>query len=487
MLNVEQITNRLAQMPDQALQKYAALHKNDPYIMALAVSESNRRKQMRNAAQGAQGMQEPPKVVDQEVQGMAAPMPEDMGIARIPAGNMDFADGGIVAFAGGGDVERYADEGFTGYSFGDWAASKNERRRKELEEERAANMAAVRQGSTYSPEAYGVTTPAPLYQDPRILGSTPAMPVIPAPKADRPAPLATAPAAAAALTPAAPTAKAATPAASPGLDALAQYQKDIKAFRPAAAKAPADYAAEKAALLPEEYRGKAHSALEKSLQTEAEAAGQEKRDAMWMSVMQAGLAAAAGASPNALKNIAEGLNVGVGSYKESLKEFKKAEKERQKMLADIDQARRAEARGDADAALNARDRAEERIDKYNGYAMQGLASITGHKVSGEYSLAGHRISAGATAAAAASSPERVVFNSLLAKHKGDAGAAYAEMASMKREPLTNETLMKAWTNNALLQTQYPNVQDYLKMMQGAGGSATQLNPSDQALINKYSR
>ena len=106
-LNVEQITNRLAQMPDQALQKYAAMNKNDPYIVALAVSESNRRKQMRQAAQGAQGQMPQPKVVDAAVQGMAQPMPEDTGIARLPAGNMNFAGGGIVAFADGGEVERY--------------------------------------------------------------------------------------------------------------------------------------------------------------------------------------------------------------------------------------------------------------------------------------------------------------------------------------------------------------------------------------------
>lgn len=118
MINVNQITSQLAKMPDQALQKYAALNKNDPYILALAVAESNRRKEMRQAAQGAQGMMPQPKVADQAVQNMAAaapmgpagpaqPMPEDMGIGRLPAGDMNFADGGIVAFADGGEVERY--------------------------------------------------------------------------------------------------------------------------------------------------------------------------------------------------------------------------------------------------------------------------------------------------------------------------------------------------------------------------------------------
>jgi hypothetical protein len=98
MINVNQITSMLAKMPDTSLQQYAALHKNDPYIMALAVSESNRRKEMRAGAQAPMGAQEQPKVVDQAVQGMA----EDQGIAALPAGDMNFADGGIVAFAGGG-------------------------------------------------------------------------------------------------------------------------------------------------------------------------------------------------------------------------------------------------------------------------------------------------------------------------------------------------------------------------------------------------
>lgn len=111
MLNVNAITSTLAKMPDAALQKYAALHKEDPYIMALAVSESNRRKQMRNAAQAPQGMPEPPKVADQAVAEMAPqmqqPMPEDVGIGQLPAGDMNFAGGGIIAFGDGGEVEHY--------------------------------------------------------------------------------------------------------------------------------------------------------------------------------------------------------------------------------------------------------------------------------------------------------------------------------------------------------------------------------------------
>jgi hypothetical protein len=108
MIDVNKITSTLAKLPDQQLQQYAQMHKNDPYIMALAMSESNRRKEMRAAGQGGQGMQEQPKVVDQMVAEMAPQqLPEEMGIGQLPAGEMNFAGGGIIAFADGGDVERY--------------------------------------------------------------------------------------------------------------------------------------------------------------------------------------------------------------------------------------------------------------------------------------------------------------------------------------------------------------------------------------------
>lgn len=107
MIDVNKITSTLAKLPDAQLQQYAQMHKSDPYIMALAMSEANRRKELRSASQ-AQPAQEQPKVVDQEIASMVEQsLPEEQGIGQIPVGNMDFAGGGIVAFADGGDVERY--------------------------------------------------------------------------------------------------------------------------------------------------------------------------------------------------------------------------------------------------------------------------------------------------------------------------------------------------------------------------------------------
>lgn len=103
MINVNQITATLAKLPDQALQRYAMMHKDDPYIMSLALAESNRRKDIRAGAQ--MQPQQQPKVADQAIASMAAPMPENVGIGQLPAGNMNFAGGGIVAFADGGETD----------------------------------------------------------------------------------------------------------------------------------------------------------------------------------------------------------------------------------------------------------------------------------------------------------------------------------------------------------------------------------------------
>jgi len=144
------ISDNLAMMPDPALQQFAQMHKTDPYMVSLALSESNRRKKMRTAAQGQAGSMPQPKVVDAAIQGMQpAPvaqtqLPENQGIAQIPTPNMQaMADGGIAGYeddeegmATGGmggmfnfaqqsePVVRMADGGMAGYmpSFKDTGA-----------------------------------------------------------------------------------------------------------------------------------------------------------------------------------------------------------------------------------------------------------------------------------------------------------------------------------------------------------------------------
>lgn len=115
MLNVQAMTQTMSAMSLPQLQQYAAMHKNDPYTVALALSIANQKKQAMTAQQGHAGMQPMPKVVDQEIAQMAprqAPMPEEVGIGQLPAPNIaKMAGGGIVAFGDGGEVPRYQSQG----------------------------------------------------------------------------------------------------------------------------------------------------------------------------------------------------------------------------------------------------------------------------------------------------------------------------------------------------------------------------------------
>jgi hypothetical protein len=98
------ILESLRLMKPADLERFGEMHKSDPYMFSLAFNESNIRKKVGANAQ-MQSAQQPP-VNEQALQGMRADasvaMPEDSGIAQLNTGDMNYADGGIVAFAGGG-------------------------------------------------------------------------------------------------------------------------------------------------------------------------------------------------------------------------------------------------------------------------------------------------------------------------------------------------------------------------------------------------
>jgi hypothetical protein len=100
--NSEKITSQLATLPDQALKQMAMMHKADPYILPLIISEDGRRKQMRQAAQAQTAQMAQPKVADAALAQMGM-LPEDQGIAQLPAPNIQgMADGGIAGYDDGG-------------------------------------------------------------------------------------------------------------------------------------------------------------------------------------------------------------------------------------------------------------------------------------------------------------------------------------------------------------------------------------------------
>lgn len=172
----------------------------------------------------------------------------------------------------------------------------------------------------------------------------------------------------------------------------------------------------------EKVKGQAFEDYKATLQKEAMDAGADRNQAKYMSMFKAGLAMMAGTSRNALENIGKGAMVGAEDYQAAVKDLKKAERERAKELANIEQARRAEALGDRDTAIKRLDSARDRADARARYVGEGIYKATGldknqafelaktqfssdsdifrTNLAGQYQLAGQRIGAEATVAAA---------------------------------------------------------------------------------------
>jgi len=133
------VSSKLRFMDDRALQQYAAMHKNDPYIFPLAFQESQNRQKLRMQQQAQAGAQPQPKVADQA---LAQMMPEEQGIATLPAQNMQgMADGGIAGYEGYDEepqqfgqepVLRMAEGGVARYQAGGNIQSKYQQESQEM-------------------------------------------------------------------------------------------------------------------------------------------------------------------------------------------------------------------------------------------------------------------------------------------------------------------------------------------------------------------
>jgi hypothetical protein len=408
MINVAQITSQLAKLPDAQLQQYAMMHKSDPYIMALAMSESKRRKDLRASAQ-AGPMQEPPKVADQAVAAMAPQPSGAAGIDALPSGDMNFADGGIVAFSGGGGAyETVADRYY------------RETRERE-EADQAARLSRIEAAggntSSYGAQMGNVGRFIDQYiPDPRDIVKTlvsapgyglnkdPAPMTATAAPMSRPTERMTPQQMEAKGVPAAPKAKSApeaglggtreaaalrdtagTPRMSgptvDGAKGIAGSFLDTKGLRGDLDKL---YAEEQAAVDAARKRqsegkpeGAAYSKYEELLNREEAGATKEKDEAQGVAIFKAGLAMMAGSSRNAFENIGKGAMAGLEEYSGAMKDMKRAAKERQKALADIDNARRAEARDDWKAAQTFEEKADARLSKAREFGVKSIMDITG--------------------------------------------------------------------------------------------------------------
>lgn len=122
-------------------------------------------------------------------------------------------------------------------------------------------------------------------------------------------------------------------------------------------------------------QGKPFEEYAAQLRKEAEQAGVEKEDAKNMALVKAGLAIMGGTSPYALQNIGKGAMVGVEDYQDAMKDLKRAEKERAKEFANIEQARRAEEKGDLERRDNLLTRASEAADRRQGLVTDARVKV----------------------------------------------------------------------------------------------------------------
>lgn len=112
----QNLKRRMELMSPRDLKQFAMMHKNDPFVVSMAVDIDNSRKaaQRQQAMQMGAAMQNQPPVVDQDL--AAIGMPEG-GIPGLPAQNMEgMADGGIVGYATGGKTDDKEKESYREYA-----------------------------------------------------------------------------------------------------------------------------------------------------------------------------------------------------------------------------------------------------------------------------------------------------------------------------------------------------------------------------------
>ena len=376
-MNIVKLQNELKNVPDQALIGYVQ-NPTGQVPSYLALSELQRRKEMRDNYKAAK----PEKsTVAQDLEQQAAPQPQaglaslpaqqanpQAGVAGLPVPDQMFsgqgmAAGGIVAFDDGGEVKHFEQGGTS--RLGDWWSSKMnqysidqqindlmaeknkyrfdvlgsytpeqrataEARAKEIDTQ-VANLKAQRSGAPVTPSA----PPGP-----NVLGSQAA--------ADRFTGLQYDPSQA--LNIKGPASDSKLPVASDGTNPYALEK----------VKGIGDYANDL-----KNYIGTdpMRAQLQERLSKMDTAAAKQAEQAPWMALAQAGFGMAAGKSPFALQNIAEGAGAGLKDYAAAKEKLNTLEEKRFSLLSDIAKQDRAETVAIAKYGADSKQAVEERNAK----------------------------------------------------------------------------------------------------------------------------
>lgn len=398
----------LAMLPQQQILKLAQMGQLNVSMVPIILSEKAQMAQQAANMQ-AMGQQMPPTVIEQALatNAQAEAQEAPAGIEALPIredmyNEQSMAAGGIVAFDGGGAVPRFQNQGMVqgtpfsrtgiGQYIGEKISSFNEQ--QELADLRSRLKQKYERMASVLPGAFTEQAPGNMAKAQQMLGriyqmSLPELRALAAQEtggAEMPADVASGAYADRKLQEAgikylAPDAATMPPDVASGEYADRKLREaGIKYTAPAAAPAPrvgapapAAPAAPKSAvptideLIKEQQQygpqGQAYEELEKEVRGSAAEKKAARQQNMWMRVAEAGFGIMSGQSPYALTNIGKGMSAAMQSYAEDLKEQKKLDREDRKTLADIQQARRAEAKGDYDKAANLREKALNRMSE----------------------------------------------------------------------------------------------------------------------------
>jgi hypothetical protein len=122
-------------------------------------------------------------------------------------------------------------------------------------------------------------------------------------------------------------------------------------------------------------QGEAYGTLEREVLKDRESRAQEKKDAGWLRLAEAGLNIAGGESPYFAVNVGKGAAAALKGYAEDLKDQKKLNREDRKVLADIEQARRAEKAGNIKLASERYEKALDRTSAEKRSMLQLDATL----------------------------------------------------------------------------------------------------------------
>jgi hypothetical protein len=348
-----------------------------------------------------------------------AQLPENTGLMNIPAPNMEkMAGGGIIAFDDGGEVPRYnATEG---------SLVKDERTQEERDREdflyglRRTGAAAK---DIFSMPVRGVAGAAESVITRPLRAAGVPIPYLPEDfyGGDRTSPTPYMDAIRreeAAKTPATPAAATTTPPAqAPAVDAktqatkappVAEKKKDVgigNIPKPTAGtsmsyedtlkkvgavdkdllgeytKLGKEETSGMEALLKEKQdakpKGKAGESLEKYLQGKEKADVGKRAENINNAFVNAGLEMAAGDSPSILANVVKGAKAGTASYRAGIEKLDAAADERAKLFASIEDARRAEDKGDWKELYAAKAEIKKHEFAYRKYGIDALVKLTG--------------------------------------------------------------------------------------------------------------